>query len=151
MKKIVMLIMGVVVVVSLASCASSNVSSDVDVQEMQQSAYGSPLGSWELVELSQSGKVIPSETITLHIEKEGSLFRASGKVDNSYGGDVNFDRGTGDFRFGMMITTSMAGPNMAFESEYLSRIALIDSYRVEDGKLSLFSRGELVAVYAASL
>ncbi len=151
MKKIVILIMGVIMAVSFVSCASSDSISDVYVQDMQPSVYGSPVGSWELVELSQSGKVIPSEVITLHIEQEGSQFRASGQVDNSYGGDVTFDGVTGSFRFGMMITTSMAGPNMAFESEYLSRIALIDSYHEENGKLSLFSRGELVAVYVATL
>ncbi len=151
MKRVLILIIGVIMVGSFVSCASSDSASDVYVQDVQQAVYGSPVGSWELVELSQSGKVIPSETITLHIEKDGSQFRASGKVDNSYGGDVTFDKSTGVFQFGMMITTSMAGPNMAFESEYLSRIALIDSYHEEDGKLSLFSRGELVAVYVATL
>lgn len=144
--------MSMIALATLVGCASSEGSVDQYGQsEISQEVYASPVGSWELVELSQSGKEIPQDGITLHITEENRNFRASGKVDNSYGGDVSFDRVTGDFRFGMMITTSMAGPNMAFESEYLSRIALIDSYVIEDGNLSLFSRGELVAVYAATL
>ncbi len=145
MKKIMMILISVLLVGSLLSCAST----DEKPQETSPMVQGNPVGSWTLVDLVNSENPVP-EGITLLIMEEDGVFRAAGYAGvNNYRGGVEFVRPTGSMTFGMLLSTKMAGPNMAFESEYLSRISSTDSYRIIENQLYLYSGSELIAQFSA--
>lgn len=149
MKKLHMVILGLVSLVAvgvLASCASSQ--DDAEISSAM--AQASPEGSWVLAELPGADTIIPTE-ITLDLSVEDESLRASGFSGvNRYSGSATVIESSGDFSFGMMISTKMAGPHMAFEDAYLRVLAEVDRYRLADSYLFLYTNGELVAVYQAS-
>ncbi len=146
MKKLYALMIGLVVALLVAGCASSSGSAERPSIMTQER----PSGAWELVELpSESGLVPNGITLEFSTEDEDSrVFGFSGV--NQYQGGVTIDPEGGTLSFGMMVTTRKAGPNMAFEATYLRVLAGVSSYRLADNYLFLYNSGELVAVFTAA-
>ncbi len=145
MKKIMMILISVLLVGGLVSCAST----DEKPQGTSPMVQGNPVGSWTLVDLVGSENAVP-EGITLEImEGDGELRVAGYSGVNNYMGGIEVVRPTSSMSFGMLLSTKMAGPNMAFESEYLSRISLTDSYKIIENQLYLYNGSELIAQFNA--
>ncbi len=146
MKKIMMVLISVVLIGGLISCASS----DETPQGTSPMVQGNPIGNWMLLDLANSENTVP-EGITLEIMEGDESLRVSGYSGvNNYMGDVEVVRPTGSMSFGMLLSTKMAGPDLAFESEYLASLSLVDSYKIVEDTLYLYGEGELIATYSRS-
>ena len=105
------------------------------------SPAGNPLDGtqWRLHEWTLSSLSPRDFTITADFA-DGRISGTSGV--NSYGGPYKL--GPGDaFSVGQLAGTMMAGPEPAMraESAYMALLGQAESYRIADGKLTLYDRG----------
>lgn len=128
MKQILFAVFALITVISLESCNKNTIR------------YGK---EWELTELN--GEQIPAGVRIMIVFDE---------ANKRYGGTASCNNYTGTFKLeGSTLkmtnpgATKKACPDMTWEAKYLPVITKIDSWSVLEGKLSLMSKGETVAVY----
>ena len=102
---------------------------------------GSPLDgtSWRLTEWTLSSLNPADFTITAQFA-DGNISGHS--AVNTYGGPYKLGRGAA-FEVGPLACTEMAGPEPAMraESAYMTLLGQAKSYKMADGKLTLFDKG----------
>lgn len=128
MKQILFAVFALITVISLESCNKNTIR------------YGK---EWELTELN--GEQIPAGVRIMIVFDE---------ANKRYGGTASCNNYTGTFKLeGSTLkmtnpgATKKACPDMTWEAKYLPIITKIDSWSVLEGKLSLMSKGETVAIY----
>ena len=86
----------------------------------------------------------PEKDITLEIRDN----RVSGCAGvNNYFGTAKYDEAAGKVRFSQMGCTMMAGPGLEYETAFLKQLATVDSYKIDDDDLELYSLGQKVAEF----
>jgi heat shock protein HslJ len=103
-----------------------------------------PFGKeWELTQLN--GEVVPVGTRVMIVFDEANT-RYSGTAScNNYNGLFKLEGGS--LRLAQPVSTKKLCPDMTWENKYLPNLIKFDSWKVEDGKLHLLSKGASIAIY----